>query len=80
MEVDVKRTTSRPMLLPAVDQPMTSGTFAHHARLIVLHHGERIMAEIPVTLRRVSLFLLVLAVTIPVFLAGLLVVLWHLGH
>ena len=56
-----------------------SATFTHHARTIVLHHGEKILAEIPNTLRRVALLMLVLAISIPVFLAGLLIVLWRLG-
>jgi hypothetical protein len=52
-------------------------TFSQDARRLVLHHGERILGEIPTTLRRVGQFMLVMAITIPVFLAGLLVVLWH---
>jgi hypothetical protein len=57
-----------------------SVTFAHQARGLALHHGERILQEIPTTLRRVGQFLLVMAITIPLFLAGLLVVLWHLAR
>jgi hypothetical protein len=56
-----------------------SATLTQHARTIVLHHGERILAEIPATLRRVALLMLVLSISIPAFLAGLLVVLWRLG-
>jgi hypothetical protein len=47
---------------------------------MVVHHGERILGEIPGALRRVGLFFVVMAVSIPIFLVGLLVVLWHLGH
>lgn len=54
-------------------------TFSRHARTIALHHGEKILSEIPGTLRRVALLLLVLSITIPAFLAGLLIVLWRLG-
>ena len=43
------------------------------------HHGERILAEIPTTLRRIGLLFLVVAISIPAFLAALIVVLWHLG-
>ena len=53
---------------------------AQHARRFLAFHGERILAEIPTTLRRLSLLLLVLAITVPIFLAGLLVVLWHLAN
>jgi hypothetical protein len=56
------------------------GTFAHQARTLALHHGERILGEIPTTLRRVGLFMLVMSITIPAFLAGLLVVLWHFAR
>jgi len=55
-------------------------TFAHHARALALHHGDRILGEIPTTLRRVGLFMLVMSITIPAFLAGLLVVLWHFAR
>jgi len=60
--------------------PITGTTVADHGRTIVVHHGERILGEIPRLLRRISLFFMVMAVSIPVFLVGLLVVLWHLGH
>jgi len=53
---------------------------AQHARRFLAFHGERILAEIPTTLRRLSLLLLVLAITVPIFLAGLLVVLWQLTN
>jgi hypothetical protein len=61
-------------------EPMSKTTFADHGRAMVVHHGERILFEIPRALRRISLFFMVMAVSIPVFLVGLLVVLWHLGH
>jgi hypothetical protein len=61
-------------------EPMSKTTFADHSRAMVVHHGERILSEIPGALRRVGLFFIVMAVSIPIFLAGLLVVLWHLGH
>ena len=63
----------------AAPEPMTGAAFATHARTVVAHHGERILAEIPSTLRRIGLLFLVLSISIPVFLAGLLVVLWHLA-
>jgi len=68
------RSTVHPLLFPE-DQPVT---FAEHARTRLLRHGEHILAEVPATLRRVRMVLLVLAVTIPAFLFGLLVVLWRL--
>jgi hypothetical protein len=64
----------------APEHPMTATVFAQHARTVVAHHGERILAEIPTTLRRLGTFLLVLSISIPVFFVGLLVVLWHLAR
>jgi hypothetical protein len=61
-------------------EPMSKTTFADHGRAMVVHHGERILFEIPRALRRIGRFFMVMAVSIPVFLVGLLVVLWHLGH
>jgi len=67
------RSESQP--LPATHYE--SATFAHQARTLALNHGERILGEIPTTIRRVGHFMLVMSITIPAFLAGLLVVLWH---
>ena len=57
-----------------------NSTYAHQARTLALHHGDRILGEIPTTLRRVGRFMLVMSITIPAVLAGLLVVLWHLAR
>jgi len=65
--------------VPVPDSPMTNAALAQHARAAVAYHGERILAEISRILRRVGLLLMVLAITIPAFAAGLLVVLWRLG-
>jgi hypothetical protein len=64
-------------VVPTPVETMSTGAFANHMRVTVAHHGERILFEIPRMLRRVSQLLLVLAISIPVFLAALLVVLWH---
>jgi len=70
------RTQSRPISTALPDNI----TFAHQARSLALHHGERILSEVPTALRRVGLFMLVMTITIPAFLAGLLVVLWHFAR
>jgi hypothetical protein len=44
---------------------------------VLLQHGERILFEVPRVLRRIGLFFLIMTISIPVFFAGLLVVLWH---
>jgi hypothetical protein len=61
-------------------EPMSKMTFADHGRAMVVHHGERILTEIPGALRRVGLFFMVMAISVPVFLVGLLIVLWRLGN
>ena len=61
-------------------EPMSKTTFADHGRAMVVHHGERILGEIPGAIRRIGLFFMVMAISLPVFLVGLLVVLWRLGH
>ena len=44
-----------------------------------MHLSEQILAELPATLRRLRLFLLVLTISVPAFLAGLLALLaWRL--
>jgi hypothetical protein len=72
--------TMSPTPVSSTLEPMSKTTFADHGRAMVVHHGERILFEIPRALRRIGLFFMVMAVSIPVFLIGLLVVLWHLGH
>lgn len=69
----------RSQLTPTADYPLTMDTIGRHARTLALHHGERILAEIPTTLRRVATLCLVLSISIPVMFVALLVVLWHLA-
>jgi hypothetical protein len=71
---------TRPDFHPLPHARYESATFVHEARTLALHHGNRILGEIPTTLRRVGLFVLVMTITIPAFLAGLLVVLWHFAR
>ena len=60
--------------------PFTAAVFAQHARRVVAHHGEQILAEVPRTLRRLGTLFVVLSITIPAFLAGLLAVLWYVAR
>jgi hypothetical protein len=71
--------SSKPEVLPAPAQPMSTATFAQHARTVVTYHGEAILAEVPRMLRRIGMLFFALSVAIPVFLVGLLVVLWRLA-
>jgi hypothetical protein len=72
----MKGLQSSEFVVPPHDRPVT---FSQQAGTVVLQHGEKILSEIPRTLRRVGQLILVLSITIPVFFAGLLVVLWHLA-
>ena len=49
----------------------TSVTLSERLREAAAVRGEQLLAELPATLRRVRLFLLVLSISVPVFLAGL---------
>lgn len=49
-------------------------TLAQSLKEAALRYGERAMAEAPRTLRRLRLFLVVAAVSLPLFLLGVLVV------
>jgi hypothetical protein len=64
----------------ATPVPTARATPSQHALAVVVHHGENILSEIPRMLRRFTTLLLVLAISIPVFFAGLLFVLWHLAR
>jgi hypothetical protein len=58
---------------------MTTMTLSERLREAAAARGDQILSELPATLRRVRLFLLVLSVSVPLFLAGLLALLaWRL--
>jgi hypothetical protein len=71
--------SSKTPVIGSPERPVNSVPLAQHASAIVTYHGERILAEIPTAIRRFGIFLLVLSISIPIFLAALLVVLWRLG-
>ncbi len=76
----MKRKNEQVQLVPVTAAPMTNAAFANHARTVVAHHGERILAEVPTTLKRIGQLFFVLSLTIPAFCVGLLFVLWHLAR
>jgi hypothetical protein len=60
-------------------QPPTT-TLTGRLREVALARGEELLAEVPATLRRLRLFLLVAAISVPTFLACLLALLiWRLA-
>jgi hypothetical protein len=57
----------------------TTLTLSERLREVAVIRGEQLLAELPATLRRLRLFLLVLSISVPVFLAALLILLaWRL--
>jgi len=64
----------------ATPVPSARATPSQQALAVIVQHGENILGEIPRMLRRVTTLFLVLAISIPVFFAGLLFVLWHLAR
>jgi hypothetical protein len=57
----------------------TTVTLSERLREAAATRGEQLLAELPATLRRLRLFLLVLSISVPVFLAALLALLvWRL--
>ncbi len=57
----------------ADEQPLTWLSMAGRLRQAAARHGEQVIAEIPATLRRFRLVLAVVAVAVPAFLLGILV-------
>jgi hypothetical protein len=70
-------TTTNSKLVP-VDHP--PATLRERLRGVVAHHTEEVLAEVAPTLRRLRTLLLVLAISIPAFFVGLLVVIWRLAR
>jgi hypothetical protein len=57
----------------------TTLTLSERLREVAVIRGEQLLAELPATLRRLRLFLLVLSISVPAFLAALLILLaWRL--
>jgi len=48
--------------------------------MVAAQRCEEILAEVAPTLRRLRTLLLVATISIPLFLTGLVAVLWHLAH
>ena len=58
---------------------MTPVTLSERLREAAAVRGEQLLAELPATLRRLRLLLLVLSISVPMFLAALLaLVAWRL--
>jgi hypothetical protein len=71
---------SKARVVPATENGLTTATIGQRLRMTLAHRAEEILAEVAPTLRRLRTFQLVATITIPLFLAGLVAVLWHLAH
>ena len=72
--------TSNTQLLSTERSSVPQATLRQQMGALLGRHTEEILAEVAPTLRRVRTLLLVLAISVPAFFAGLLVVLWHLAR
>ena len=61
-------------------EEFSRGTIWNRIRAVAVEAGEGALRELPSTLRRLRTLLLVLTITVPAFLVGLLVILWHFAH
>ena len=62
------------------DRPQTPPTVLARLKDAAAQHGEKALAELPATLRRLRTLLLVAAISLPLFLVGVLVILARLVH
>jgi hypothetical protein len=71
---------TKSQLVPVLDHGTGQMTLRGRLRGAVADHAGEILAEIAPTLRRFRTMLLVVTISVPVFFAGLLIVMWHLAR
>lgn len=72
--------TKKTLAVPSMEDGPSSMTVGQRLRLVAARRAEEILAEVAPTLRRFRTFLLVATIAMPLFLVGLLAVLWHMAH
>ncbi len=72
--------TSKAHVVTTTENGLTTATIGKRLRMVAAHRAEEILAEVAPTLRRLRTLLLVATISIPLFLAVLVVVLWHVAH
>jgi len=72
--------TSNAEIVPTAGSSVAQATLRQHLRAALTRHTEEILAEVAPTLRRLRTLLLVLAISVPAFFAGLLIAIWHLAR
>ena len=71
---------AKTQVLPAAPDTSAGVSLGERLRVVAAQRAEEILAEIAPTLRHVRMFILMLTISIPLFMAGLVAVLWHLAH
>jgi hypothetical protein len=74
----MRRSANQPTHRLEVGEPTTQA-IARRLRVVASQRAEEFMAEIPGTLRRIRTLLLVVSIILPIFLIGLIAVLWRLA-
>jgi hypothetical protein len=62
-----------------VHEEVTVRAISHRLRVAASRHAEEALAEVPVIARWLRRFVVVLAITVPLFATGIVVVLWRLA-
>ncbi len=71
---------SKAHVVPTTENRRTARTIGQRLRMAAAHRQEEILGEIAPTLRRLRTLLLVATISVPLFLARLVAVFWHLAH
>jgi hypothetical protein len=72
--------TSKAQLVPATENGTTTTALVGTCGMVLAHRAEDDLAHVAPTLRRLRALLLVVTITIPLFLVGIVAVLWHLAY
>jgi hypothetical protein len=72
--------TTKALPVPTEQNVSEPVTFGQRLRVVASNRAEEILAEVAPTLRRLRIFLVVATISIPVFLAGLVAILWRLAR
>ena len=65
---------------PSSEDDLSRRAIWNRIRAAAVEAGEGALRELPSTMRRLRILALVVTVTVPAFLVGLLVVLWRFAH
>ena len=72
--------TSKAHPIMTAPSEVTAVTPGQRLRAVAAHRAEEILAEVAPTLKRLRTLFLVLTISIPLFMVGLVAVLWHFAH